>query len=69
MLRTFIRTKYAISNPTNGEQTDLNEEDLDELRNKIDSYMTTLNNSYKAVIAKMREDIGEVEDESEEFRL
>lgn len=69
MLRTFVRTKYAISNPTNGEQTDLDEEDLDELRDKIDSYMTTLNNSYKAVIAKIREDIGEVEDESEEFRF
>lgn len=76
MLRTFVRTKYAISNSTYGEQTGLDEEDLDkleieldELEIKIDGYDTTLDDSYMAVIAKMKESIGEAEDESEEFRL
>lgn len=76
MLRTFVRTKYAISNPTNGEQTGLDKIDLDrleieldKLEIEIDNYDTTLDNSYMAVIAKMKGEIGEAEDESEEFRL
>lgn len=69
-LKHFVHAQYCISNPSRCEKISENKEQSNKLRIKIDQHhIVILNESYSRVIGNMKQKIGRIEDESEEFRL
>ncbi len=67
-LKKCIHTRFCISNPAECRKSEATEVHMAEFKEKIDDYIIRLNESYKNVIAKIKEDIGRAEDETEKFK-
>lgn len=68
-LKSFVDTRHCIVNQENCGRAELNDGGVSTLKGRLDNDVMLLNESYERVIAKMKQEIGRAEDESERFHF